>query len=134
MHDKPVKHNLAKFKQIHETDTSGNHDLPNSLNWVNSFSMIGSEDDVIKKRTEVRSQLLNLTHDTKSFVHVGINSDSAQPRTKIIPDFFIVSLSAGAIRISANKDCSMQSVIQEIRCHRSQFVITSYPFDPGGQL
>ncbi len=47
MHDKPVKHNLAKFQQIHETDTSGNHDLRNSLNWVNSNSMIGSEDDVI---------------------------------------------------------------------------------------
>ena len=134
MHDKPVKHNLAKFKQIHETDTSGNHDLPNSLNWVNSNSMIVSEDDVIKKRTEVRSQLLNLTHDTISFEHVSIHSDSAQPRTKKIPDFFIVSLRAGAIRISANKEHSIQSVSQEIQCHRSQFVITSYPFDPGGQL
>jgi len=134
MHDKPVKHNLAKFQQIHETDTSGNHDLPNSLNWVNSNSMIGSEDDVIKKRTKVRSQLPNLTHDTISFEHVSIHSDSAQPRTKKIPDFFIVSLRAGAIRISANKECSIQSVIQEIRCHRSQFVIASYPFDPGGQL
>ncbi len=134
MHDKPVKHNLAKFKQIHETDTSGNHDLPNSLNWVNSNSMIGSEYDVIKKRTEVRSQLPNITHDTISFEHVSIHSDSAQPRTKKIPDFFIVSLRAGAIRISANKECSIQSVIQEIRCHRSQFVIASYPFDPGGQL
>ena len=134
MHDKPVKHNLANFKQIHETETPGNHDLPNSLNWVNSNSMIGSEDDVIKKRTEVRSQLPNLTHDTISFEHVSIHSDSAQPRTKKIPDFFIVSLRAGAIRISANKECSIQSVIQEIRCHRSQFVIASYPFDPGGQL
>ena len=134
MHDKPVKHNLGEFKQFHEIDASGNYALPNSFSWVNYNQLIDADNDVIKKTTEVRSQLPNLTHDTISFVHVSIHSDSVQPRTKIIPDFFIVSLRAGAIRISANKEHSIQSVSQEIQCHRSQFVITSYPFDPGGQL
>ena len=134
MHDKQVKHNLGELKQFHEIDTSGNYALPNSFNWVNYNQMMDADNDVIKKTTVVRSQLPNLTHDTISFVHVSIHSDSVQPRTKIIPDFFIVSLRAGAIRISANKEHSIQSVSQEIQCHRSQFVITSYPFDPGGQL